>query len=84
MLLTLTAAHSITWLMQRITIPGRWLGLTRDGVRPGPICRAIVAAALVFMSLKIQELGPFNHGPYSVYHATGEWLTHHTGSGSTC
>jgi hypothetical protein len=81
MLLTLTAAHAITWLMQRMTIPGRWLGLTRDGVRPGPICHAIVAAAIVFMSLKIQDLGPFNHGPYAVYHATGEWLTHHTGSG---
>ena len=80
MLLTLAAAHAITWLMEKIAIPGRWLGLVREWVRPGPICRAAVVGALVFASLKIQDLGPFNHGPYSVYQATGEWLSCHTGN----
>ena len=80
MLLTLAAAHAITWLMEKIAIPGRWLGLVREWVRPGPICRAVVVGALVFASLKIQDLGPFNHGPYSVYQATGEWLSCHTGN----
>ena len=28
--------------------------------------------------LKIQDLGPLNPGPYSVYHATSEWLTRNT------
>jgi hypothetical protein len=78
MLLTVAAAHSITWLMEKTSIPGRWLGLARDSFRPGPICQAIVAGALVFTSVKNQDLGPFNHGPYSVYHATSEWLAHHT------
>jgi hypothetical protein len=74
MVLTLAAAHAITWLMEKMVIPGRWLGLARQCVRPGPICRAAVVAALVFASIKIQDLGPFNHGPFSVYEATGDWL----------
>jgi hypothetical protein len=27
--------------------------------------------------LKIQDLGPYNPGPYTVYHATGQWLSRH-------
>lgn len=78
MLLTLMAAQAITWLMERAAFPGRWIGLGRESIRPGPICQVVVVAAFVFSSLKIQDLGPFNHGPYSVYHATGDWLAGHT------
>jgi hypothetical protein len=80
LLLTLAAAHALTWLLEKIAIPGRWLGLAREYVPPGPISRAIVVGALVSTSLKIQDLGPFNHGPYAVYQATGEWLAHNTES----
>jgi hypothetical protein len=79
-ILTLAAAHAITWLLQRIAIPGRWLGLMCDFVRPGVICQTAIVVALLLSSIRMQELGPFNHGPYSVYHAAGEWLRHHARS----
>lgn len=38
MLLTLAAAHGITWLMGKVWIPGRWLGLCTSGYGPAPPC----------------------------------------------
>ena len=84
LLLTLTAAFSITWLMRKISVPSRWFGLARAHLPLGPIVRAVVVVSLLAMSLKSQDLGPFNHGPYSVYHAASDWLSHHTAKANEC
>ncbi len=81
MLLTLSAAYAITWLLRKISIPGSWLGQARDNLRIGLVSRAVVVGVLLIMVLKIQDLGPLNLGPYSVYHATSDWLTRNTRSG---
>jgi 4-amino-4-deoxy-L-arabinose transferase-like glycosyltransferase len=80
-LLTLFSAHAITFLFHKISIPGRWLGRARESLRMGPIARAVVVGALLIMVIKIQDLGPLNPGPYSVYHATSDWLIHNTRTG---
>jgi hypothetical protein len=74
MILTLASAHSITCLMSRISIPGRWLRPGRERLRPGRVAWCAVVGTLVFTMLRIQDLGPLNTGPYSVYHATSQWL----------
>ena len=81
MLLTLSSAYAITWLLTKISTPGRWLGRVGDDRRVGPVSRAIVVGALMIMVLKIQDLGPLNPGPYAVYHATSAWLTRNARSG---
>jgi hypothetical protein len=78
MLLTLFSAYAITWLFHNIAIPGRWLGRRRHHLRVGPVSRTIVVGAIMIMVLKIQDLGPLNPGPYSVYHAASDWLTRNT------
>jgi hypothetical protein len=81
MLLTLSSAYALTWLFRKISIPGRWLGRARGDLRMGLVCRTIAVAVLMIMVLKIQDLGPLNPGPFSVYHATSDWLTCNTRSG---
>jgi hypothetical protein len=75
MLLTLAAAHSITWLLSKISIPGRWLGQSRRRLSLGRVCWCIVVGTFMILVLQIQELGPLNPGPYFVYHSASEWLT---------
>jgi hypothetical protein len=72
-LLTLAAAHAITWLMDKAAIPGRWLGLACDRLRPGP---AVWSALFVFFVVipNIRSTGMAHAGPFAVYRETGEWL----------
>ncbi len=77
LLLTLAAAHAITELLDRASIPGRWLGLPHERLRPGPAVWAMLLALLITLP-ELRDLGPSNPGPYSVYHNTGEWLAQHT------
>jgi hypothetical protein len=76
-LLTLAAAHAITELVRRISIPGRWLGLAHERLRPGPAIWVILLAVLIVVP-RVRDLGPINPGPYSVYHSAGEWLARNT------
>ncbi|HKI21112.1 MAG TPA: glycosyltransferase family 39 protein [Isosphaeraceae bacterium] len=77
MLLTLAAAHGITWLMGRVWIPGRWLGLAHERLRPGP---AVWSALILFFIVipNIRPQGPATAGPFSVYRQTGRWIAEHT------
>jgi len=77
LILTLAAAYGFTWLMSKLSIPGRWLGLARERLRPGPAVWAILIALLI-VNPRIRSLGPLNTGPFSVYRATGQWLAHNT------
>ena len=66
MILTMAAAHGLTWLMGKASIPGRWLGWPQERVRPGPaVWAAMIAGLIVYPNL--HGLGPRNAGPYSVY-----------------
>jgi Dolichyl-phosphate-mannose-protein mannosyltransferase len=75
-LMTMAAAAALTALLSRISIPGRWLGLPHDRLRPGPAVYAVLLALLLVPIIRWQ--GPFNPGPYSVYHTAGEWLAQNT------
>jgi hypothetical protein len=79
MILTIAAAHGLSWLMSRSAIPGRWLGWPRDRLRPGPAVWAALIAGLVLYP-NLRGLGPRNFGPYSVYVATGRWIAGHAGA----
>jgi 4-amino-4-deoxy-L-arabinose transferase-like glycosyltransferase len=73
MILTLAAAHGLAWMMAKAAIPGRWLGLAADRLRPGP---AVWAALLVLIVVlpNIRALGPSNPGPFEAYQSTGRWI----------
>jgi 4-amino-4-deoxy-L-arabinose transferase-like glycosyltransferase len=76
MILTMAAAHGLSWLMSKAAIPGRWLGWPLERLRPGPaVWAALIAGLVVYPNL--HGLGPRNDGPYSVYVATGRWISGH-------
>ena len=77
-ILTMAAAYGLSGVMSRIAIPGRWLGLGQDRLRPGPAVWAVLLVFLVGLP-NLRTLGPFNAGSYSVYHATGRWIAQHAG-----
>jgi hypothetical protein len=77
MIMTLAAAYSLSWLIDKAALPGRWLGLGHQRLRPGPAVWAALIAFLVIMP-NIRPLGPFNTSPYAVYRATGQWIETHT------
>jgi 4-amino-4-deoxy-L-arabinose transferase-like glycosyltransferase len=76
-ILTLAAAYGLTWLMERVAIPGRWLGLAHERLRPGPAVWAVLLGTLVVVP-NLHALGPLNAGPFSVYRETGRWLAQNT------
>jgi hypothetical protein len=76
-ILTLAAASGLTWLTSKISIPGRWLGLAHEQLRPGPAVWAVLIAMLL-INPYLRSLGPSLPGPFSVYHTTGEWLAQNT------
>jgi hypothetical protein len=79
MILTIAAAHGLSWLMSKVAIPGRWLGWTQDRLRPGPaVWAALIAGLVVYPNLR--GLGPRNAGPYTVYVDTGRWIAGHAGA----
>jgi hypothetical protein len=77
LLLTIAAAHGITWLIGKAWIPGRWIGLASKRLRPGP---AVWSALILFFVVipNIRSLGPANAGPFSVYRETGAWIARNT------
>jgi hypothetical protein len=76
MILTLAAAHGLSWLMSKVWIPGRWLGVPGERLRPGPaVWAGLIAGLIVYPNL--HHLGPRNAGPYSVYVSTARWIAGH-------
>ena len=74
---TLAAAYGLNWLMSKVSVPGRWLGIGHARVRPGPAVWTAMIAMLVVIP-NVRSLGPPNPGPFSVYHSTGRWLAENT------
>jgi 4-amino-4-deoxy-L-arabinose transferase-like glycosyltransferase len=79
-ILTIASAFAITWLLNKVSIPGRWLGLAHERLRPGPAVWTVLVTVLVVLPY-LRSLGPLNPGPFAVYHAAGRWLAAHTQTG---
>jgi len=73
LILTLAAAHGLTWLMARISIPGDWLGASEPRLRPGPAIWAVMLAVLI-VSPRLHGSGQLIPGPFHVYRDAGAWL----------
>ncbi|MGP0067791.1 MAG: ArnT family glycosyltransferase [Isosphaeraceae bacterium] len=73
MILTLAAAHGLAWTISKVAIPGQWLGLSAERLRPGPAVWAALLGLFVVMP-NVRALGPSNAGPYDVYQSTGRWI----------
>ncbi len=76
-ILTMFAASGLTWLMNKVSIPGKWLGLAHERLRPGPAVWTALITILVVIP-NVRALGPLNPGPFSVYQSTGHWLAENT------
>jgi 4-amino-4-deoxy-L-arabinose transferase-like glycosyltransferase len=77
MILTLAAAYGITRLMDRISIPGRWLGLVHQRLGPGAAGWTVLTLVCIAVP-NTHLLGPVTPDPFSVYHATAAWLAQNT------
>jgi Dolichyl-phosphate-mannose-protein mannosyltransferase len=73
MILTLAAAYGITRLLDRVSLPGRWVGMTQTRLRAG--AAGWTAITLVCIAVpNTHLLGPVTPEPFTVYHATANWL----------
>ncbi len=78
-ILTLAAAHGLTWLMARISFSGKWFGMEQERLLPGPAIWAIVLTLLVVIP-RCRDCGPPTLDPFNVYRDTGAWLARNTRS----
>lgn len=80
MVLTLIAASGIDWLMSRLAISGRLVGLPRERLKPGPV---VWAAALAFVVVLPRFRQPVveTPGPFNVYWDAGRWLAESAAEG---
>jgi Dolichyl-phosphate-mannose-protein mannosyltransferase len=78
-ILTLAAAYALVWLTSKVSIPGRWLRMPSERIRPGPAIWAGLIAILVVIPY-LRTLGPLRAGPFSAYHTAGDWLARNTGA----
>jgi 4-amino-4-deoxy-L-arabinose transferase-like glycosyltransferase len=76
-ILTLAAARGMTYLMDKLAIPGRWLALGNNRLRPGPAVWAFLIAALIVIP-GVRSLGPLNPTPFTAYRQAGDWLAQNT------
>ena len=73
MILTLTAAHGLSWVMQRISISGARLGLPERRLVPGPAFW-LLAFAMLIVPPRLAQSSHATVGPFSVYRDVGAWL----------
>jgi hypothetical protein len=81
MILALIASHGLVWLMGRVSLDGRFVGLPGERLRPGP---AVWAAAVVVVVLLPRFRDPVVNtpGPFNVYWDAGLWLANSTPEGA--
>ena len=80
MLLLLAAAHGLTRLMARASIPGNWLGLGQERLTPGPAVWALLLAGLV-VGPHLRDASLTFPDPFQVYRDAGDWLAANTRDG---
>jgi 4-amino-4-deoxy-L-arabinose transferase-like glycosyltransferase len=76
-ILTIAAAGGLSWLIAKVSIPGRWLRLGQERVKPGPAIWAVLIGVIVVLP-NLQPLGPPVPGPFSVYYSTADWIAENT------
>jgi hypothetical protein len=77
MILTLAAGRGLTWLLGRISVPGRWFGLSQERLRPGPVVWA-AALLLLFVPPRSSAVAHSWQTPFDLYYDTGLWLAENT------
>jgi hypothetical protein len=70
--LTLAAAHGLTWVMRSAWVDGRRLGLGEGRLRPGPAVWVLVVAAVVVWP-PYRARTPYASS-FAPYRAAGVWL----------
>ena len=78
MILILGAARGLTWLMERISVPGKWFGLAQEAAPARP--RGVGGRA-AWSSSSRPGTGDSGHprsSPFDVYYETGAWLAQNT------
>ncbi len=78
MILILAAAHGLTWLMARISVPAEWLGTAEGRLRPGPVLWAVLLVLLI-VSPRLHGSAHAIPGPFHVYRDAGAWLAENAG-----
>jgi hypothetical protein len=73
MILLLAAAHGASWLIDRLHVPGKWLGIGQESLRPGPVVWAAVLVAIVIVP-RVREWSASVPGPFHAYRDAGDWL----------
>jgi hypothetical protein len=73
MILTLAAAHGLSWVMQRISFSGARLGLPERRFVLGPAVWLVVLGLLI-VPPRLAESSHVAVGPFSVYRYAGAWL----------
>ncbi len=79
MILTMVAGNGLAWLMLKAAIPGRWLGVDSERLRPGPAVWAVFFV-LVIVLPNVRVRVPAKPGPFDVYQSTGRWIAEHAGT----
>lgn len=72
LLLTFAAAHGLAWLIPRVSLEARVLGLGQGRLRPGPAVWGLVIALLAAWPLW-RGLSPYNSS-FAIYRMAGSWL----------
>jgi hypothetical protein len=79
-ILLLAAGHGATRLIEWIHVPGRWLGLDRERLSPGPAIWALLLVLVVIVP-RIRDSGPAVPGPFHAYRNAGDWLARNRRAG---
>ncbi|APW59062.1 glycosyltransferase family 39 protein [Paludisphaera borealis] len=73
MILTLIAAHGLSWVMKHVSFNGRLVGLPGERLQPGPaVWAGAMALGIVFP--RFHEPLVSTPGPFNVYWDAGLWL----------
>ena len=72
-ILLLAAAHGASWLIGRLYLSGKWLGLNQERLSPGPAVWALLLVLIVIVP-RIRDSGPAVPGPFHAYRDAGDWL----------
>jgi Dolichyl-phosphate-mannose-protein mannosyltransferase len=79
-ILTLAAAHGITWLISRSEIVLRRVGPRVERLRLGLLASTGMFVLLIVVPA-LRNFESFIPGPFSVYKATGQWIARNTLAG---
>jgi hypothetical protein len=80
LLFTMTAAHGVAWLLDNVSMSGKWLGFAQERLSPGPAVWAVVIALLIAPP-KLWRTGSLIPGPFHAYRDAADWLVQNGNAG---